>query len=361
MKKLLLVFLFPILVMGQGDPVRRFNTLAELAAYAIPSSPSKLSALVATNGVWFYNASSVVATNTYNVIKPNASNGRWVKWQQQLASTDFPGQGTTGTVFHGNAAAGGAGSFGAVRPNEVMALPVNTVAGGGVTLQDASITNIHRLDMAAGIIDLWTVPSGQRAYILSGRIINNSNTTANVTTQLFKTNGNYFATFVQTAIATNATLSLNTRIILEQGESFSISNSAAGLSVVSAIIYYPNTIGPYSPRLMSLAVGFNTIYTVPSAKQARLLSNVTWSDSGTVLYSNYSGAARMVYYNVVPSGSLPSEYNRISAFSGATTINASQLLINSTLPSLLSAGDYITVNTDVNTATQFAWVNVLEY
>jgi len=73
---------------AQTSPTVRFDSIADMVAYAIPSVNSKLSAIVSGKaatgdsflaGEFAYSSSSTLSTNTFSVFKPLASGGRWIR------------------------------------------------------------------------------------------------------------------------------------------------------------------------------------------------------------------------------------------------------------------------------------------
>lgn len=87
MKKLLITFLFPLAVFGQGAPTIRFNTVADMVAKAIPTVNNSLTALVAGRvaandgggGVFFFVAGSAAITNTSAIFPSTGVAGRWFR------------------------------------------------------------------------------------------------------------------------------------------------------------------------------------------------------------------------------------------------------------------------------------------
>lgn len=83
-------------VLGQGSPVHHVKTAADLVALNIPNVSTRLSALltgVATEndgkgGLFFYQASSAVATNAHSIFKPAGSGGRWLRASMNISEED---------------------------------------------------------------------------------------------------------------------------------------------------------------------------------------------------------------------------------------------------------------------------------
>jgi hypothetical protein len=175
-----------------------------------------------------------------------------------------------------------------------------------------------------------------------------------------KVSGTYYR--LQTTSAPLANGSQNTNFtaigyIAEAGEIIAINTATNNGAMVSAgVVQFDNTCLLYSSKLTSLSAGDNTVYTVPSGKTATLLSAVFGTSIGSIgamVYVNASGGARTFSWKFKPSGGsatllAPSQ----SPGDGTRTQVATALS--------MAAGDSIIINTDAATATQFAWVNVME-
>lgn len=218
----------------------------------------------------------------------------------------------------------------------------------------ATLTNIWALNLSATTNDVWTVPSGQRAYL--SRVTFGSTNTATEAI-LVKTNGNYFR-ISSTATVTSGTPSGQSyAFVAEQGEAFAIEAADTGIVAIFSIFYYPNTVPLYSPRVFGLAVGDNTIYTVPTGKLASNIgiSNPTITAVCTGYY-NRSGGARAVALHLVPNGSSVSANTRF--YNNAAL--ADNNIVSSLIFHSLNPGDSFVVNTD-SAVGQHAWATVFEW
>ena len=78
-----------VFLSAQTSPTVRFDSIADMLAYTIPSVNSKLSAIVSGGtsatgdsflaGEFAYSAASTATTNTYAVFKPLGTTGRWIR------------------------------------------------------------------------------------------------------------------------------------------------------------------------------------------------------------------------------------------------------------------------------------------
>ena len=122
---------------------------------------------------------------------------------------------------------------------------------------------------------------------------------------------------------------------------------------------FDDSVTFFSAILLSLASGDNTVYTVPSSTTAALVDQTgALSGNTPAIYVNTSGGSRTINWNMVPSGGSPGSTNQTTASSAIGTNGRGSLGFNA--PNL-GAGDFVNINTDANTATQIAWVNVMEF
>lgn len=239
----------------------------------------------------------------------------------------------------------------------------SALSWGGVPLQNIKFPSGQLANAGSGDIDAYTCPTNRRAMILSVQAYNTAGTTTNWHPQV-KISGTYYQLQVDSAIGTlgQATLSSSSiNYILDPNEIFSIHTSQSGLNLILRIVEFDNTSNIKSSKLTTLASGNNTVYTCPANKTAMLLSGELiplYATSATqACYMNNSGGSRNIIWYVVPSGqSVGSTYQFIT-----TTAVGSNTRSNLTLMASLNTGDFIVINTNANTATQMAWVNVLEF
>lgn len=225
-------------------------------------------------------------------------------------------------------------------------------------MPSGKIVQIVNQQCINGDNDIFTVPQGKRASFV-GVIVNQSGATCTIVQKL-KINGNYVQVAASVTVSNNANIGViafNTTPIAEAGETISI-NFNQVVQLFGYVIMFNFTDGVLSPKLTSLQTGDNILYQCPQGKYA-FLTNCANTGNAPIRTINNSGATRTYKVNVVPSGGSPSSNNLLTF--PFTTANGAQT--SSQIPSLvgLGPGDYINLNVDVGTATQFAWiVNVVE-
>jgi hypothetical protein len=148
--------------------------------------------------------------------------------------------------------------------------------------------------------------------------------------------------------------------IFEAGESISIiTDTNNGLNVWVAGILV-DASSPYKRyALFSLANGNNTLYTVPAGKIAMTLANTGNArvTTGVLQVLNASGGARLYTVYFVPSGGAAGATNQ---YYQAQNVGNNSLGQVGAPSSALNAGDFIVLNTNAATATQAAFVMVVE-
>jgi hypothetical protein len=235
------------------------------------------------------------------------------------------------------------------------------VAGGMATLTGAKYVNARFTGLAAaGNVDVYTVPTGKRAAVL-GRTLSAATGAGTVYVRA-KIGGTYYP-----LITTSTSLGLTTPasaadplFVLEAGEVLNvISGTAGGVYGWFAVLEFDNTAPLKSARLTAFSTGDNTLYTVPGGKTAMPVDNLftAAAGSGRIFYLNNSGAPRNVSFHAVASGGSPGSTNLLKSVASATPgARATDVAGNF----CLGAGDFLNVNVDAGTATQVAWVNVVE-
>jgi hypothetical protein len=238
--------------------------------------------------------------------------------------------------------------------------PFSTLAQ--LTKQNSYLTNVYSHNLASGTNDIFTVPSGYRADILSFNV-GTTNTAGGNGNLYVKTNGNYYILNVTAAAyTTNATAGINTSaggFIFNEGETVAINNTTTGLNAVTTLLLSPNSYPIRVIKNYSLSAGDNTVYTVPAGRKAITLAWSGWLLAGgsiNGLYINNSGSTRSITFHVVPSGGSADDGN---IFGSTTVLNGAQKTVS--LASILQPGDSVVLNTDVATATQTFWMSFLEY
>lgn len=211
-------------------------------------------------------------------------------------------------------------------------------------------------NIGSGDVDLYTVPAN-RAAILSQIITTfNSAGTSTVLFYQIKVGGTYYRIASDTNLAT-LSLSLVTAgpMVLNAGESISVNTSQAGINASIKLLEMNPITLLKTIRILSLSNGDNVLYTVPTGKSSNVLpTSMSAIDGNTasIQYVNDSGGSRNLTGNGTPNGGSLTQFHAVTIAD-----NTRQAVI---CPNCLGAGDSITVNTNSGTATQTAWVNVIE-
>jgi hypothetical protein len=226
----------------------------------------------------------------------------------------------------------------------------------GIPLSGIKYQRVFVEGAGAGDIDLYTVPAGKKAYVLNCGGYNAVAGTCATYMEL-KDTGTYYRIRGNANFATLTGSTFSQSIFLSAGQTLSVHTSQAGMNLWAKVIEFDATAYVASKEILSLVNGDNTVYTCPAGKMAILLgpSGVV-VDIPPLFYVNVSGGSRIVYWNVVASGSAPGASNRVTAL--ITVANTESSATN--VPMCLSAGDYININTNSGDPTQIAWVNVVE-
>ena len=231
---------------------------------------------------------------------------------------------------------------------------------GNVPLTGCSYPQIIGSNLSTGNNDLYTVPSGKRLAIYGSNLYNTS--IGNIVWYMTaKISGTYYRLVTNSTASTGAVSAGGAvTFILEAGEILSVNTATNnGANVNVRAVLFDDSIPIYSSRLLALAVGDNTVYTVPSGKSAILINALMGIDQGnsnSFFYVNSSGGARTIYWHVVPTGQAVGSGYQMTA--SASVNDATRSTLQGTVS--LTDGDFVNINTDANTATQIAWVNVME-
>jgi hypothetical protein len=222
------------------------------------------------------------------------------------------------------------------------------------TLPSAKVALVVNTATINGNTDLYTVPAGKRA-VFGGFIFNTSGGTLTAQPQ-YKISGTYVALSSPTTSITNNTattfLAFNTLPIAEAGDVISFGTTGV-MQVFGVIITFNNTEGLLSPRLTTFTTGDNTLFTCPASTTC-FITNGGGGGNAPYRTANNSGGTRTYHMNAVLSGQSPTATNQLGA--AFTTTNA-----NSTAASFVSLiglgpGDFLNVNVDAGTATQFFYI-----
>lgn len=157
--------------------------------------------------------------------------------------------------------------------------------------------------------------------------------------------------------------------ILTSSDSIYFTTTGAGLSLWLNYIEFDEDIPLKTVALSSLSVGNNTLYTCPTGKSAVVVAQGTagyilGTGNGVIAIFNDTGGTRTCYCNIVPNGG--SVVAAGSSGSNATNGAASSITSSATTitqfntTALLTAGDFININTDAATAGQYYWATLVE-
>lgn len=317
-------------------------TSAMLSSFANSSTKTgQMFYLTDVNQLWYWNSSIMVelslSTDPSGIITP--------------AQSTF-------------AIGGGSASFGS--GNGLLPYVSNLKT---VQINPAQIT-------ATGDVDLYTVPAGRRALISGLFYYNHSGSTASFQPKV-KVSGVYNiwslapagtinnSNAVAFAAGTQTSLTLNPPFILEAGETLAGNCSFQPYNVIASIMEFDaansalKTVRVSSPVA---APAFNVLYTCPAGKTAYLMSNglliPTTVVCGPFGYVNLSGGSRTIHVYLVHAGDSPTAANQVSA---GQTVTANS--IGTQIPTIsvgMGPGDSIQFSTDAATATQMAWLTVVE-
>ena len=215
-------------------------------------------------------------------------------------------------------------------------------------------------NLATGQQDLYTCPSGKRAYVVVAFGYNTSAGSITIQPEI-KVSGTYYRIGNDVTLTTLTGGGItNPEIVLEAGEIFAVNlTTTNGLNIWVRIIEFDNTSGFKTAKILALANGNNTLYTCPASTIAKMMTTYTNEATGTgaIKYMNASGASRNITNNVVPSGGSVATGNQ----AGPLQAGANNTFLSVIAPPVpLAAGDFINVNTNNGTAGQVSWVNVME-
>jgi hypothetical protein len=148
---------------------------------------------------------------------------------------------------------------------------------------------------------------------------------------------------------------------LESGETLAINTSQAGLNFWYSIFEYDATYPIYSPKILNLISGDNTIYTVPSGKTAsglggNMVTTIVAANRSSFRCINVSGGTAQYTLYFIPNGGVKGVSNQVSA---ATNVSNNNGFFPQVIP-CLNGGDFVVLNTSVGTGIQTAWMNVVE-
>lgn len=241
---------------------------------------------------------------------------------------------------------------------------INTFSVDRGDFLNSSVNTTNSLQftpLVSGNNDIYTVPTGKRAFVTSLGINNNSGGSLTYYVQV-KISGTYYQITTASAVANNAfgTFQINNSagIVLNAGEGLAVNASGNGGAVFKVNYREFDASIPFkTASLTAPAAGNNTVYTVPTGYAAVMGSG---AETGGVTfggYANFSGANKTYTHNDVLSGGSVGTTNQTVTSSTSTNNTVSNFLF----PNIMSAGDFANFNTSANNAGQFVWLNMYEF
>lgn len=229
----------------------------------------------------------------------------------------------------------------------------------GPTLPNARFVSAFASTVGTGDVDLYTVPSGKRVLVLALNAISTTGSTGNAT-PIVKIGGSYYQLGQSVSITGSALGTVFPNIyVAEAGEIIAVNTTTTGFNIWIRAIEFDNTGPLFSPKLTSLSVGDNTLYTVPSGKSVFVIPlNYVAVNNPLCYIWNNSGGDRTYNTFAVPNGDVSALGNktRNNRVVSAGTFDS----IGVTIAPVLNSGDFFVINTDASTATQFVFTTVFE-
>lgn len=233
----------------------------------------------------------------------------------------------------------------------------------GAMLTGVSFPVAASYSMASGDNDIYTVPLGKRAFIMT-RVQAYNTTTVTVTSTYpqAKISGVYYRLGGGFSLGSNASTNPNimlSSIVLDGGESISVNTNGTGVSIWFSVIQFDSSNALRSSRILSLANGNNTLFTVPAGKT---YLNANFANNTGHIFSagffNNTGISVNYSIYVIPSGGSPEEKYKFYPTSAVANGSYSGSLSSTTLPNM-SAGGMCVINSDSGSAGQFAWATYI--
>ncbi len=224
----------------------------------------------------------------------------------------------------------------------------------GTYLNQAVFRRVQGVGLATGDNDLYTVPTGKRAY-------NNGSVGTITRFAQVKIAGTYYRLITSTTTNVNAAASTYQGLVFEAGDIFSMNVTVnGGLNVSAEVVEFDATSPLKSARLVGLSTGDNTLYTCPAGKTAYLASTIgayfgNFTANRITLISD-SGGNRVWFAHLVPSGQAVGATYRLTP---STTVN-SNASGSLSFMAQFAPGDFLNINVDTGAATQLAWGNIIE-
>ena len=248
------------------------------------------------------------------------------------------------------------GGSGTAQPTIPGNIPMGSVIFKQVNTQDLVIGN-------SSTYDLYTVPVGKRAALLTSNVFNNS-TTGSAVARYFimvKTNGLYYpfhgsSTSNPSVGSTVEDLSF----IADAGETLAIylSGNGSTMSVNLKVVEIDTSVNVRTIRLYGLTSGNNTLFTsVNSSTAVGLGDNLIFDAGNTALFNVNGGSGSVVWRSfLVPSGqTVDSKYQIMST---AAVASVARSIASCAIT--MTSGSYLSVFYGSTVASSLVWANIME-
>lgn len=222
-------------------------------------------------------------------------------------------------------------------------------------------TNVVFTNLASGMVDLWTCPTGYRAFFVTSFINATTNTSAVSFRFSLKTNSIYYPFSTSNGSAsTNGTGFNLPTFFFDPGDVLAVNTGAAGLNLRMHLMLFPTNVPVFSPRLYTLASGTNYVYTAPADKHAFTAGTppqfINVLSAGQVFYINGSGGARVVSWHIVPAGGVADISNQIAKLTATAGNNG-----NTPIAFTFEPGESLVCNIDSSAGTtNIVWLTIYE-
>jgi hypothetical protein len=233
---------------------------------------------------------------------------------------------------------------------------LNSVVLGGLTLPNPKFVRIQGVNLATGDNDLYTVPAGRRLWVGQGGNAYNGSAGSITYFIKLKVGATYYRLSTSNTLAASVAGGAQGGIVLEPGDIYSVNVATTnGLNIAQRGIEFDSVCPFFSPRLLTLAAGNQTLYTCPTGKSAILVSNQANLGAAGSGFIIGDGTGQNVLMHLVPSGqTVGTTYQLL-----ATTAVSANSMANPGLSVSLSGGDFININVSAG-APPIAWLNVAE-
>jgi len=232
--------------------------------------------------------------------------------------------------------------------------------GGGIFFTGVKYIKVYQGNAPAGDTVLYTAPSNKRALIDGYSVYNGGSGTYTCYFKLRINSVDYRLTSGLGLVAAGAaSYAYFPSIILEPGESLVFNATAAGFNVWVKVMEFDSAIPVYSPKITTINIGNNTVYTVPPTKIAWPVDyyfTIPTVAAATLHVANNTANGATVYWHIVPSGGSPSTSTLVipsQALSGNTRVDHNAVFN-------LNSGDYVVINSNIALSNSLAWINVIE-